>query len=179
MTWLNVKGHREFQLDRTMKLWWDYIVPGMKKRQTVSGYLPKPVVRSPFARTEQLAHLFRISLLALDLPRRAPVVGRPRVKAKTLSCSGNRTWLGGISENLANKLLFFEGVFFSMLRYLQSFFVTLCFLFYFRHSFLFSLCHHHKYSYTPNFCSFPNRRCRYLYCPRFEYDFDGGLVLSG
>lgn len=36
MTWLNVKGHREFQLDRTMKLWWDYIVPGMKKRQLVS-----------------------------------------------------------------------------------------------------------------------------------------------
>ncbi|KAG8844443.1 hypothetical protein FRB96_003031 [Tulasnella sp. 330] len=30
--WLNVKGQREFQLDKTLKLWWDYLIAGMKRR---------------------------------------------------------------------------------------------------------------------------------------------------
>ncbi|KAG8926698.1 hypothetical protein FRC00_002633 [Tulasnella sp. 408] len=54
MTWLNVKGHREFQLDRTMKLWWDYIVPGMKKRQLDLAAGPKlPETTSSGRRTSK------------------------------------------------------------------------------------------------------------------------------
>ncbi|KAG9001450.1 hypothetical protein FRB94_004765 [Tulasnella sp. JGI-2019a] len=32
--WLNVKGQREFQLDKSLKLWWDYLIAGMRKRTT-------------------------------------------------------------------------------------------------------------------------------------------------
>lgn len=53
MTWLNVKGHREFQLDRTMKLWWDYVVPGMKKRQLDLAAGPRPPETSSGRRTSK------------------------------------------------------------------------------------------------------------------------------
>ncbi|KAG8903371.1 hypothetical protein FRB99_003393 [Tulasnella sp. 403] len=53
MNWLNVKGQREFQLDRTLKLWWDYVIPGMRKRLSDIANGPRQVETSSSRRSSR------------------------------------------------------------------------------------------------------------------------------
>ncbi|KAG8936624.1 hypothetical protein FRC02_000617 [Tulasnella sp. 418] len=43
VAWFNLRGTREFQLDKSLKTWWDYIIPGMKKRMVDLASAQKPV----------------------------------------------------------------------------------------------------------------------------------------
>ena len=44
--WLNPKGNRELALRNTLTKWWPHIVPGIRKRLSVSGLLGVSTVRS-------------------------------------------------------------------------------------------------------------------------------------